>query len=393
MLSWGGGNHRSLGAFFKARAFTLVELLVVIAIIGILIALLLPAVQAAREAARRMECTSNMKQTGLAMHNYHDVNDAFPAGGVKFGNYNESCMTNATEVGNPFYGGNGPSPMGTAVFLLPYMEQQQRYDAIYRRAFSSAAVSNDITNSTFEGFTGKIPALICPSDAAARNGGYNNTVAPRNIYNSAGDGMGTLDVPWCYSLKRDSQKYEDRGLFTPYYWHSVQSCLDGTSNTVAASECCMYRYTGDNAVKSTLYDIGLAHYRGSYSADGPVSAYPDECLSLARGGADPNINPSPHTYARGQLFHMGKPYHQMVHCVLPPNSASCLGGYTAVGLFAPTSYHSGGVNAVLADGSVRFISDTIDCGDISACRPYTGPSPYGVWGAMGTPMGGESKSL
>ncbi|MCF0233890.1 MAG: DUF1559 domain-containing protein [Thermoguttaceae bacterium] len=81
----------------------------------------------------------------------------------------------------------------------------------------------------------------------------------------------------------------------------------------------------------------------------------------------------------------------MFHAVLPPNSPMCT-AFLSVFLLPPTSYHSGGVNAAMADGSVRFISDTIDCGDTTAFRPASGKSPYGVFGAMGTPSGGETIS-
>jgi prepilin-type N-terminal cleavage/methylation domain-containing protein/prepilin-type processing-associated H-X9-DG protein len=121
------------------RGFTLVELLVVIAIIGILIALLLPAVQAAREAARRMSCSNNLKQIGLAMHNHHEAKKALPPGGVNTGGNGTSCYTN------------------WAIEILPYIEQQQLYNRYDQKVFNEHANNAAVVQSRVAGFE-------CPSD-------------------------------------------------------------------------------------------------------------------------------------------------------------------------------------------------------------------------------------
>ncbi|MDR0870294.1 MAG: DUF1559 domain-containing protein, partial [Planctomycetaceae bacterium] len=121
----GGVNRHSRGCQPAKRGFTLVELLVVIAIIGVLIALLLPAVQAAREAARRMQCQNHFKQLGIALHNYHDTNKAFPAGMSHYFGFNQNVNT----TGCPC---NGP-----IVFLLPFMEQNATFDLFTEAAKNS----------------------------------------------------------------------------------------------------------------------------------------------------------------------------------------------------------------------------------------------------------------
>ena len=143
----------------KRIGFTLVELLVVIAIIGILVALLLPAIQAAREAARRTQCVNNLKQLGLALHNYHDTHNTFPPGGLW------SCWNPwdplPTQCQPPAFTGNARVARGsTFVHLLPYVEQQPLYDAI-------DFTGGDVHNQTIGGLLLRrhiISAFVCPSD-------------------------------------------------------------------------------------------------------------------------------------------------------------------------------------------------------------------------------------
>jgi prepilin-type N-terminal cleavage/methylation domain-containing protein/prepilin-type processing-associated H-X9-DG protein len=121
------------------RAFTLVELLVVIAIIGVLVALLLPAVQAAREAARRMSCSNNLKQIGIALHNHHDVKLFFPPGGVNTGGNGTRCYTT------------------WSIEILPYMEQQNLYDRYDQKQFNEHPNNTFVTQS-------RVKPYECPAD-------------------------------------------------------------------------------------------------------------------------------------------------------------------------------------------------------------------------------------
>ncbi|MDR0390979.1 MAG: DUF1559 domain-containing protein, partial [Planctomycetaceae bacterium] len=189
----------------KFKAFTLVELLVVIAIIGLLIALLLPAVQAAREAARRMQCSSHMKQYLLALHNYHDANDAIPP--AKMG---------ATDWGANFV-------------LLPYLEQQARFDQI-----KSAGITNPIDSSSSNGawWTEPVGIFLCPSDlqSVTPNVWHDKGPAKTNIMFCRGDSV--------YNNYDGTTSAENRGVFVSGSGTvTMTSCIDGTSNTLAISEC------------------------------------------------------------------------------------------------------------------------------------------------------------
>ena len=156
------------------RGFTLVELLVVIAIIGILIGLLLPAVQAAREAARRMQCTNNLKQIGLALHNYHDVNGAFPPGCTGTGNYVHESPWGAVS----FY-----------VAMYPFFEQTALYDKVMARGGENykCAGWQEIWMCAGE-FAGlKIQGMACPSDSDANSPSYTNRGQQGSYPGSRGD--------------------------------------------------------------------------------------------------------------------------------------------------------------------------------------------------------------
>ena len=345
------------------KGFTLVELLVVIAIIGILIALLLPAVQAARESARRIQCVNNMKQVGIALHHYHDTNGSFPAGGVKY-------FWRVQAYGTGYYSGR--------TFLLPFLEQNARYDGLVA----------DMQNGLTDGFSGAIPAgripwndgaiplMICPSDPEGNQKTMNWPVCSRvNISLCAGDAMkpdadGTIGTT------------NDRGLFRPLVWRDMGFCIDGTSNTIAAAESCIGDSNLDR-VKGGVVEIGEM-------MDG-TEMKPSACPVLGYSSQDRTCLSSTTGYIRNNFFYDGVIAQSQMTTITPPNTPLC--SYQGSITGGASSWHSGGVNVLYADGSVHFISDTIDCGDLSRYEVTLGESPYGVWGAMGTPGGGETKSL
>ena len=357
----------------RQKGFTLVELLVVIAIIGILIGLLLPAVQAAREAARRMQCTNNLKQYALSLHNYHDTNGVLPAAHQDFYNIN------VNQLGSGWGGYVGPN-----IALCPFMEQAARYDAITE--FAKSCGSGSWPFQSRPEFQGKIPTLLCPSDAQASQASPVNNMCRNSICISLGDGM------W-HNYRPDSgegatSKVDSRGLFAPFTWRPLSFAVDGTSNTVACSEM-----VGDKnystQVKGGVWVTGAMH-------DG--RAKPAACLTDSRTADDPNVLKSGTDTWRALIWTDGRAVNSSFTTILPPNAPCCIHSYPSIhncawGTFSPQSYHSGGVNVAMTDGSVRFVSDTIDCGSPNSYAVVSGKSPYGVWGAMGTPMGRESTSM
>ncbi|MDD3587189.1 MAG: DUF1559 domain-containing protein [Thermoguttaceae bacterium] len=376
------GNRRSLGVIHKAHAFTLVELLVVIAIIGILIALLLPAVQAAREAARRMQCTNNLKQLGIGLHNYHDAYNMFPG------------------QRGPLFNTSHWGILGFHVTLLPFCEQASRYQTIL--SGNSGTGLGFFANSP--AIMDNIPGILCPSDGNAQepvvvpnafsSGG--RAVAKTNYCGSVGDALGLTG----------EGSINQRGFFaggegrTPgvdthrtTVWRGTQDILDGTSNTIAMSEMVAGREVELFQIKGN-FACSIACVSGTEGANQNVPL----CVNT-RSTADPTTftGVSSQQFVRGGGFACGATLITGFQTVLPPNGPTCYTNSNAAsigsaGLFSATSNHSGGVNVVLADGSVRFVSETIDCGNqnYAGTEILIGTSPFGVWGAMGSINGGES---
>ena len=198
--------------------FTLVELLVVIAIIGILVALLLPAVQMAREAARRMQCSNHMKQIGLALHNYHDVNKIFPP----------AAIWGAPVAGQSLQRAYHHTWL---VMLLPYMEQQVLYDSIdgRLRIWGQSAVSKEV------------PILRCPSDGDFRINNETHGIAITNYAGSEGYHWwpnAVLGEGWwgARRVRVADPPGNYTGLFTVTNTNGFNDILDGTSNTVVVAE-------------------------------------------------------------------------------------------------------------------------------------------------------------
>ncbi len=363
--------------------FTLVELLVVIAIIGILIALLLPAVQAAREAARRMECTNRLKQFGLGLQNYADANGGYFPAGVniicgpvrtgQLGGYatcwNGTAMRYISAIGGPH------------VFLLPYMEQQAIYDMLCNDANASGFDSPGYTTYDRQAYNANIDALHCPSDPWRKR-----TNGCISYAYSTGDFPG----------KRFANGSHDpyRGVFCcdTYTFQGFHSITDGTSNTIAFTEGAVSSNSG-RQIKGTSYvfgsNVGVDNAAGT-------TASPNICnatRSTTKAG-EYDTTYSIDTNIWGVRWMDGRPFFRSVCTILAPNSPSCGSGqYEGRYMRAATSYHSGGVNAVRVDGSVSFISETINCGDNTQKPVSSGPSPYGVWGALGSINGGETVTL
>lgn len=380
------------------KGFTLVELLVVIAIIGVLIALLLPAVQAAREAARRMQCSNTLKQFSLALHNYHDTLLAFPAG-----NSRVQCLYTPASGAATNNAWDGYTPL---MMLMPYYEQAGTYDL----ATKGPNAGKDPSNGNGDPWNALIPILLCPSESNGyattgrasyvfstgdwpdKNDDNPAAGAPCNVRGLFVRGFQTNNVT--NSVTSGGVTYSFTGK-----WHTMGSISDGTSNTIVFSERCVTsnRNTLRGAYKLSVATDGWNNSNTTAGA-GAFLLQPKGCLdtrdSATKGyvTAGGGIQSADHF---GTRWADGRGP-SCFSTIMPPNGPSCNAAgldYASRMMVAASSYHPGGVNVSLADGAVRFVSDTIDTGSATATPVDAGESPFGVWGAVGSINGGESKAF
>ncbi|MCP4855904.1 MAG: DUF1559 domain-containing protein [Fuerstiella sp.] len=356
----------------RRTAFILIELLVVIAIIAILIALLLPAVQQAREAARRTQCKNNFKQLGLAIHNYHDVHNAVPFG---------STIRNRTS-GNPTRYLNRFRRFNGHLGMLPFIDQAPLYEATMSYLHNGRNGREAPWNNGVPCVTAKLPHLLCPSDSSSS---VQAVRAKTSYMFSHGDSGWDHNPEWAGNGGRGA-----RGFFKSIK-HNGQNghrrfrdVTDGLSNTVAMGE------------RIVAQAGGMTIQSGATGTKGGIQGgrrNPSACVaSVGAGGRYETVHGSGGRLA-GVRAYDGSPYFTTVNTVLPPNSASCKhnnnNNHNQDGVMSMTSRHTGGAQVLLGDGSVRFISDSIDSGDLTQAPVTSGPSPYGVWGALGSVSGGE----
>jgi len=342
----------------------------VIAIIGILVGLLLPAVQAAREAARRMQCSNNMKQMGLALHNYASAYKKFPA--RKGGTFWNGSSNNT---------GNRRRLSGW-IAILPYAEQTAMYNAIQAGAppilpGGPSAWTNWVVWRAAPGY------MKCPSDPG-----------PRPQQREISYGMSVGDS---IHRARDDQD-QIRGLFANRIFRDFGDIIDGTSNTIAYGEllCSRPLSAGGSPGATTL--ANQVPFNQAYIKNvAGLRASPIVCKQQTIG----RFFKAGLTYygRRGINWTDGQPSYTAISTVVGPNGPACAEGGNWGDqqhiMVPPASNHTGGVNVALCDGSVQFISDNIDTGDLSlgVAGRLTGPSPYGVWGGLGTIASGEVVSL
>jgi prepilin-type N-terminal cleavage/methylation domain-containing protein/prepilin-type processing-associated H-X9-DG protein len=339
----------ALGMRSSRQGFTLIELLVVIAIIAVLIALLLPAVQSAREAARRIQCTSGMKQIGLAIHNYHSSFDSLPPAG------------SVDVMGNSQGSGLVPQTASIHMRLTNYLEQRAVYDA-YNFALADVTAGSAVPANTTVMST-NIPGYLCPSDGnpgSAQNiaVGFDKQVACINYAVNGGtnrqsNGGSTNGVAWWLGGNRS---YGSRV--------TLATITDGTSNTAAFSEWIKGR-DGQNSL-----GLNLVYGIPQYNNGGPQNDY-----SLCVAATTP-LWDFKGEYWTLQDTGRGGPYYH----VMPPDQPACAAsaGFGNVDSFiGPSSFHPGGANVLLMDGSVRFVKATL---------------ALATWNALGTRSGGEVTS-
>ncbi len=339
----------------KRAGFTLIELLVVIAIIAILIGLLLPAVQKVREAASRAKCSNNLKQIGLALHNYHDTHQGFPFG-------------------------KGPSYPGAPVYarwsvhsqLLPYVEQDNLYRSIDFNSppetpgmagvinFMPAWQNPGRVNATAS--RAQVPIFLCPSDGAPIDGDWPG----QNNYLASQGAEFLCDMTESQPSTVAPTEKPDGPL---YYLSKIKitDLTDGTSNTCVFSE--KLRGLGNPDPKRDMKTM------------------PNQTSETAAHDTCQALNPltaTPLTSKQGYSWVMGEMCCTTYNHCATPNTTTCAGiGFPGnmsnmAMVVPPTSNHTGGVNTLLGDGSVRFVRDNID---------------LATWRAMGTIRGGEVVTL
>ncbi len=321
----------------KRLGFTLVELLVVIAIIGILVALLLPAVQAAREAARRMQCSNNLKQLGLAMHNYHDVAKTFPTGGQASQNWTWG--------------------LSWIPRVMPYMEQTAGYDRMTWAGDHPGWAYDGVAAGPINGqawANAKLQGLICPStplEVMVNAGSYNITRPSYTGIAGATDGNGFVNKQYGWAACCDCCNgiinqgiISGGGVLTVSKYVNIGMITDGTSNTMMISECSNYVF--NDAYNRKDQQVNSVH---GFLMGSPWPITVEQAVRDHWGG-----NPTASLAAR--LF----------NCTTiryPPNSVGT--AWPGVGANdgqnnGVYSAHPTGVMAGLADGSVTFVNENIN---------------------------------
>jgi prepilin-type processing-associated H-X9-DG protein len=328
-----------------------------------------------------------MKQYLIGLHNYHDTLSTLPASRCR--------VPRTTDPANHFN-------LSMSFVLFPFVEQQAAYDTtVYGYStFSpvSIAASPAMNNVSFKTFG-------CPSDpyyGQCWTVSTATSISRCNIMFSAADTIQRNNYnanQWPNPTKGNSysgvaafDNASNRSPFSAFMWKNLGAMNDGTSNTIGISESATPKDTNDNAIRG-----------GIISGSSDVHNYPKSNCMDRRDPSNPDyFKPAtasiyPYSF-RGARIDEGRLGYTGFCTVLPPNSPSCgvNSGDTAndgYGLMSATSYHSGGVNTGFLDGSVHFVQNGVDCGNVSAAPNYGGNSVYGVWGALGSINGGESNSL
>ncbi|MDD3587045.1 MAG: DUF1559 domain-containing protein [Thermoguttaceae bacterium] len=341
------GSSRFGDVLCKNGAFTLVELLVVIAIIGILIAILLPAVQAAREAARRMQCTNNLKQMGLALHGYHDIHQCFPKGSSLSG----------MPVGT-LYNGYPTNAVNWKVPILPHMEQSPFYDKIdFTKTLFCSVTVPAVNYAAMANVV--VPAFDCPSDPVEQfitqqpytRGNCHNYNCPTQtscyvgIAGAHADPLGRTNV----YVSSGSGYISNTGMLCWNEYKSIADDLDGTSNSLMVGEQSGL-LEGVGAQAGELF-FCRSNYAGHWAGSWTRITNPDSgnnynvqhVIDLASSNTSPGT-----IYATGITT---------VYYAINYKTRASLASDTYMCNTVLNSFHRGGINGLIADGAVRFFSD------------------------------------
>ncbi len=368
------------------RAFTLLELLIVIIVVTVLLMLAVFLVQRSREAARRMQCSNNLRQLGLAVHNFHDVFKKWPKANFQ----PQFCRE---EFFNPETGGYGNRELyGILPVLIPYVASTPYYDILITQLGKEGDASlpweksqdSIATLQMAMPFAPDVFPFLCPSDGFAQN--RTDADFGRTNYHGC---RGDIWVDW--------KSKSTRGVFIsgPNDPIGLSGIVDGTSNTLMFAECVI----GNNHGGRDAPVRGGIAYGMPYGAD----AVPMRCLERAgqKGKLTGEQNHDVLTDSRGAglCWMSGRQVNDQFFTILPPNAPSCSSetDWQDWALNSASSYHVGGCNVGIADGSVTFVSNDVGCGNLDqsaldiispyhkTAESYTkGKSPWGVWGALGS---------
>ena len=355
-----------------------------------------------RQASRKAQCSNNFKQIGLAIHNYHSAFKRLPLG------------AGGTGLGTGELGGN-QHRLGGLVALLPFVEQQALWDQIANpyaddnREFPSMGPAPWVDVAIYAPFATKIPTFQCPSDPSVDDAGTNyafcygdgvdcvgmnpNQIAATHILERLAESVKADPINAEAIKKMRIAEYEaitnasQRGMFASNKRFRFRDTQDGLCNTIMMTEVARDTQPSRNTNGWVIKNV-------KNLVNSPI-----ECQNAA--GTSTSITASEILWpeSRGYRWADGNIRSTGMNTVLPPNSASCSTQRSEFeGVFSAGSQHSGGVHVLMGDGAVVFMADSIDCGNADASSVHINgidaaapgaPSPYGLWGTLGTRAGNE----
>lgn len=409
----------------ERRAFTLIELVVLILVLVVLAGLLLPATRRARPAARRMACASNLRNLALAALNYEHTFRVLPGAGCGIYLENKSKGWDRMATGSE-------GRWSGLVALLPQLEQQELYDKIERGDLESESQSArwdcgpwgfdptprpggrpylDPRSLDYRPAYTQVPVLRCPADPGRPFSSGSNRLARSNYAFCFGDSLRGAN-------STSTTQIHTRGGFSLGMQFPLADILDGTANTIMMGEIATPEKAGSDTVKRMFQQRVQGHATDSvkWDADPMKGLDVEACSQSARGQ---KYTSSQGLYAfRGFGWLDARIAFTGFNTILPPNGASCapsgIGDESEGGIFSAGSHHPGGCHIAMFDCGTRFIGDDIDSitrnsssskssfdapsrfewnGEWKTTDNWKRPSPFGVWGAMGTREGGETMPL